>query len=602
MASVDVWAAETGRVWVWPSSAVRAAEATNSEATGPGFRWMKDAAAAVAAAVRRVAAGQRCAVLLLVGGGNNGGDALFAGARLAGRGWPVRAVVLTDSPHVDALAAARAAGVDCVSHGDLPQLGDGVDDVVGSGLGVERPLVVVDGVCGVGVSSGGLRGPAAAWAQWCAARPDVSVVSVDVPSGVVPDDGAEPVGTVMRADVTVACLAVMRCHVQWPAAGWCGHVVWADVAHLCDGAHRAGVAQRAGVNRGVEVVQRADALETRRGSEREAVSWGCYRPVAATFTSSCAARVWPVPDRHSHKFSRGVVGMVVGSAKYRGAAVLSVRAALAAGVGMVVCVADEPVATDVVRECPEAVVVSRQHVAKSGILPRADVWLAGPGVDLDEAGTHDVLTKLWESPVALVVDASALRWLGARQHGARRAATVLTPHAGELQHLTAEFGSLVGAPVEQQSEQACGTQSTTPSARVTLPENARDVSIALSCPELRRTELSRTDSEPASSGSVPVVVVKGAPTTVVQAGMPDLVIEPECPWLATAGSGDVLAGLTAAVLTGTGQTQEAAAAAVWVHAAAGRHVSAGGPLRASDIIAGIGPAVRQIVAAQTGTP
>lgn len=570
MVSRDVWGAESGRVLVWPSSAVREAEATSPEALGPGFRWMKDAAVAVAAAVRRLAAGQRCRVLLLVGGGNNGGDALFAGARLAQRGWQVRAVLVSDSPHGDALAAAVAAGVECVSGSPNPQ--SVVEGWAEGGLAVAGPLrlVVVDGVCGVGVSPGGLHGLAAVWAKWCAALVDVSVVSVDVPSGMLPDGGGEPVGTVMCADVTVACLAVMRCHVQWPAARWCGDVVWADVAG------RAGEAESS-VSSGVY---------------GEAAFWGSQRPVAATFLSSCAAAMWPVPDRHSHKFSRGVVGMVVGSAKYRGAAVLSVQAALAAGVGMVVCVADEPVASDVVRACPEVVVVSRQEVAKTGTLPKVDVWLAGPGVDLDESATGDVLAQVWAGPAALVVDASALRWLCRSHSAGRRAATVLTPHAGELQHLTAEFGLSAGAVLEDHVGRACRTPVGGPSMQTTLPEDARDVSVALSTPS----------REPGSSAGVPVVVVKGAPTTVVQAGMPDLVIEPDCPWLATAGSGDVLAGLTAAVLTGGGHTQESAAAAVWVHAAAGRRMSSGGPIRASDIVAGIGPVVRQLVTTRTSTP
>src|SRR5207248_7411987 len=120
-------------------------------------------------------------VLVLVGAGNNGGDALFAGARLAGRGAKVSALLLNpDRAHRGGLAALKTAGGSTVD--ESPSTVD----------------IVLDGIVGIG-GKGGLREDAQAAAE---KAKKATVVAVDVPSGVDADTGAVP-GAAVTADVTV---------------------------------------------------------------------------------------------------------------------------------------------------------------------------------------------------------------------------------------------------------------------------------------------------------------------------------------------------------------------------------------------------------------
>ena len=121
-------------------------------------------------------------VLVLVGPGNNGGDALYAAARLAGRGVAVTAVSVLGTPHPAGLAALRSAGGHLV---------DGIDpaDLV-------RYDLAVDGVLGIGGRPGLPDHVTELVDQLDAAG--VPVVAVDLPSGVVTDTGAVP-GPAVRA-------------------------------------------------------------------------------------------------------------------------------------------------------------------------------------------------------------------------------------------------------------------------------------------------------------------------------------------------------------------------------------------------------------------
>src|SRR5689334_16525917 len=109
-------------------------------------------------------------VTLLVGAGNNGGDALFAGAHLAGRGALVTAVLLDPGrAHAAGLTALRTAG------GRVVEAGAGE-------TGLDRADLVLDGIVGIG-GSGALRPAAAALAEEADRGPGIPV-AVDVPSGV----------------------------------------------------------------------------------------------------------------------------------------------------------------------------------------------------------------------------------------------------------------------------------------------------------------------------------------------------------------------------------------------------------------------------------
>ncbi|MFB2583119.1 NAD(P)H-hydrate epimerase [Herbiconiux sp. P15] len=144
-------------------------------------------------------------VLLLVGSGSNGGDALFAGAELAQAGSPVRALALGSRLHEAGAAAARAGGV------EFPDVDPALIEALPTSLG--DVSVIVDGILGIGVSSGSLalRGPArevvgcllAAGGAQDAPGSLPPVVAVDVPSGIDPDTGETADDVVLPATVTV---------------------------------------------------------------------------------------------------------------------------------------------------------------------------------------------------------------------------------------------------------------------------------------------------------------------------------------------------------------------------------------------------------------
>src|SRR5262245_50336971 len=301
----------------WRSTDIRAAEKRLLEAL-PEDGLMQRAAAGLARRCASLLADRGriygASALLLVGAGNNGGDALYAGARLAGRGVAVRALLLNpDRAHPGGLRALRAAGGTIVS-----SLGSTVD-------------LVVDGIVGIG-AQGGLRGAAAdvvgqlgALTSSTGDRP--VVVSVDVPSGVDVDSGAVE-GPAVRADVTVTFGCLKPALVVGPATPLAGQVDLVDIG----------------------------------------LPWLDAPPAVWVPDADDVARWWPRPGVASDKYSRGVAGLATGSQQFPGAALMSVAGALAGPSGMVRYAG--PIADDVARAHPSAIVSRR--VAETG---RVQAWL-----------------------------------------------------------------------------------------------------------------------------------------------------------------------------------------------------------------------------------
>lgn len=216
------------------------------------------------------------------------------------------------------------------------------------------------------------------------------------------------------------------------------------------------------------------------------------------FTAEDTAAMLRSPTALDDKYTRGVVGFVTGSHDYPGAAVLGVTAALHTGVGMVRFRGEQDVATLVLQRRPEVVCVPG----------RVDAWVLGSGVDAASRSWHlEVLMReALASGVPCVLDAGALDLVTAVSGWA-----VITPHARELSRMFAGVG--------------------------------RDISV-----EQIRDEPERWASEAAATWSV-TVLLKGSRTLVASPSSPR-VREPVAgsAWLATAGTGDVLAGALGAVL------------------------------------------------------
>src|SRR5579875_719667 len=262
------------------------------------------------------------------------------------------------------------------------------------------------------------------------------------------------------------------------------------------------------------------------------------------------AAMLPSPTGESDKYRRGVLGLVSGSERFTGAGVLSAGGAIRGGAGMIRYVSAQP-AVDVVRQWwPETVITVLPPAGPDGRFAdgpegaaeflrgagRVQAWVAGPGMGTGEDAAQ-VLAAVLRTDVPVLVDADGLTVLGEhRDLLPRQAPTLITPHAGELARL--------------------------------LGADRDDV-------EARRLEHAR-----AAARELGVTVLLKGSTTVIcppadGPGGPDLVNPTGTPWLATAGTGDVLSGLAGALLAQGLDPSGAAMAAAFLHGVAARHAAAG---------------------------
>ncbi|MEY4137596.1 MAG: hypothetical protein RL205_1724 [Actinomycetota bacterium] len=443
----------------------------------------------------RVAGAQ---VLLRIGGGNNGGDALFAGAYLRDRGAAVTALLLTDTPHAGGLAALRRARGRTMTWSD-----DCLADVGDADL-------VIDGLVGIG-GSGALREPMAECVRVVNALAN-AIVSVDIPSGVTADTGAVE-GEAVDADLTVTFGGLKPGLLLMPGKEFAGAVHFVDID-----------------------------LDTTLGE-----------PVARLLEEEDVAGLLHVPSAHDHKYSRGVVEIIAGSAQYPGAALLAVDGARSAGAGMVRFLERPGIdTTALITAFPDVVISSAPDA-------RIRARVIGPGFDGSDE-QRGLLVSACAGEAPLVIDAGALTLLAGDielrdlviARGDAGAVTVLTPHDGEFSRF------------------------------LPLGSDRRAAALALAS-ELRA-----------------VVVLKGA-GTVIADHSGDVFIDAEgTSDLATAGSGDVLAGLMGGLLA-TGAAGESAAtalvaAAVFIHGRAGRIAGeALSSVTAADIADCVEPALAEVM-------
>ncbi|MFJ2159506.1 NAD(P)H-hydrate dehydratase [Streptomyces sp. NPDC087856] len=428
-------------------------------------------------------------VVLLVGSGDNGGDALYAGARLARRGAAVVAVLLAPD-------RTHAGGLAALlrAGGRTVAAADAEDTVL-------RADLVLDGIVGIG-GKGGLR-PDAARLATLAGDSGALVVAVDLPSGVEADSG-EVRGAAVRADVTVTFGAHKPGLLIDPAREYAGSVRLVDI----------GLDAELPAEPDLEALQHADV-----------------------------ARLLPVPSAESDKYRRGVVGIAAGSGRYPGAAVLAVAGALRGGAGAVRYVG--PAADAVIARFPE-VLVSDGGPLKAG---RVQAWVVGPGAGDDAATVADVVT----AEVPVLIDADGLRLADADAVRARRAPTLMTPHAGEAAALLGvDRGEVEGARLESVRELA-GRYGAT-------------------------------------------VLLKGSTTLVADSGGGAVRVNSTgTGWLATAGSGDVLSGLAGSLLASGLSAFDAGSVGAYLHGLAGRLAAEGAPVGAHDVAEGVRGAWRDVV-------
>jgi hydroxyethylthiazole kinase-like uncharacterized protein yjeF len=443
-------------------------------------------------------------VVVLAGSGDNGGDALYAAQRLTRRGARTHAVLAGSRVHPGGAAALRRAGGRLVAADDRD-----VARLIGNAD------LIIDGMLGIG-GRGGLRDPQSSLAE-LAEQAGGLVVAVDLPSGIDADTGVVA-GAAVQADVTVTFGTYKPGLLIDPGASHAGVTELVDIGLT-------------GELAGADVV----ALQ-----------------------SEDLAVMLPGPSAGSDKYRRGVLGVLAGSDRFTGAAVLAVGGAVYGGAGMVRYLASAPGVADLVRQrWPEAVItVAGTQEATAGAaavindVGRVQAWVAGPGMGTSAEAGH-LLAAVLETDLPVLVDADGLTLLADMVPLHRSAPTLLTPHAGEL-------ARLLGASRE-------------------------DV-------EARRLEHARRAA--AELGAT--VLLKGSTTLIAGGGGPAWVNTMKTGWLATAGSGDVLSGLAGALIAQGMEVPAAAASAAYLHGLAARLASGGAPIGAGDVIGGLQEAFRTV--------
>ena len=261
------------------------------------------------------------------------------------------------------------------------------------------------------------------------------------------------------------------------------------------------------------------------------------------------------PGERDHKYTRGVLGMLTGSPEYPGAALIGVHAALGTGIGMVRYLGPPELHHLVIQSHPEVVVAPG----------RTDAFVVGSGIpDPTTPQTRDAIRALGTQGIPTVLDAGGLAFV--ENFGPL---TVLTPHAGELETLRVR-------------------------ANIPPQETEHDTARAV------------------ASGLGKTVLLKGSTTLVVSTDGETLSLPPATGWLATAGTGDALAGILGAVLAAhahrvrqnPGLLSQAVAAGALIHQraaalaskTAGHGAFLGGPITASDICTHIPAVIAQILA------
>lgn len=242
------------------------------------------------------------------------------------------------------------------------------------------------------------------------------------------------------------------------------------------------------------------------------------------------ARYLLKPEADSHKYSRGVVRIIAGSQRFPGAGLLCVAGASHSGVGMIRLNAPERVENLVLAAHPQIV---PDGPALTGT---CDALVLGPGLDAQKAD-WEALSQLLENTPA-VIDASALEPVCTLIKEGKlrlRAHHILTPHDGELARCLNLFA---GTDTDKTTGEIAGKLAD--KADKPLGKFASQTSPAL--------QLRIQGAQQLGTLTGACVLAKGNRTVVVDAKAQVHTLPAATPWLATAGSGDVLAGLMGGLL------------------------------------------------------
>ncbi|AMV71601.1 bifunctional ADP-dependent NAD(P)H-hydrate dehydratase/NAD(P)H-hydrate epimerase [Desulfuromonas carbonis] len=467
----------------------------------PGVVLMENAGRAAAEhADRRFAAAFPGPVLVLCGKGNNGGDGYVIARHLANRGWQVETLVLAPR---DAIGGDAAINLEILLRSDavvrfVPEAAD-----LTEALGRSAPQLVIDALLGTGLGSDvdGIFRQAIDWVNGSG----LPVLAVDIPSGLDADSGRVH-GVAVHATLTVTFACAKLGQMLHPGTALVGDLEVADI----------------GMPRGL-LAQVPDALVL--VDRREAARLLPARPVAG------------------HKGTFGHLLVVAGSTGKSGAAALTAAAGMRGGAGLVTLAtaASEratmagmltEVMTAALPESGGGIGLQAQALLRD-LAAGKEALALGPGLGQAPETAALVRALVAECPLPLVLDADGLNALAGHLEplARREAATILTPHPGEM-------ARLIGGTV-------------------------RDV-------ESDRVNVARNFAQQHRV----VLVLKGARTIVA---CPDGQLRINAsgnPGMASGGMGDLLTGLLGALLAQGMQASDAAVLGVFLHGLAGDRLAA----------------------------
>ncbi len=468
------------------------------------------------------------------GCGNNGGDGFAIAYLLHNRGWRVSVYLAGDAGKIS--ETARTYFEMCVKSRIeiVPSNGEGV-----SSIDIASADIIVDALLGTGFV-GALRGPAAD-AVALINRSGKTVISVDVPSGL-PSDGAGPDGEAVRADVTVTMGLPKISLVTYPGKRWTGKLVLADIGFPLE------------LTASPELTTEMIDLEY-------------------------ASSRFPGPgDADAHKGSVGHALMIGGFEGMEGALLLAASACFQAGIGLVSALTTHGSRSVIAGKLPELMTaaipgtgsedipaesvadsVSRGLGAFFGEGRPAAVTLIGPGMGrgpLSRAVFRAIIeNRRLYGLERIIIDGDGLfhfaEWLA--EGGAADGDLIITPHFLEASRIT-----------------------------------------SVHVEEMKGNRFAAVKSLAKKSSAVSLL--KG-PATLVSDGENTRINTTGNPALATAGSGDVLAGIISSLACRGLPSLDAAALGAWLHGrAADLFVAETGyaAMKASDIIAYIPKAVSEI--------
>ena len=552
----------------------------------PSLTLMENAGRAVAnEAAKMVSAGARIAVLC--GPGNNGGDGFVAARLLRRRGFDARVHLLGDK------SALKGDAAEMARQYEFPIWPANQD-------ALQSMHLIIDALFGAGLSRR-LDGEAADLVK-AANASRIPVLSIDVPSGLDGNTGVVRGNVVIDAEITVTFFRKKPGHLLLPGRALCGEVIVADIGVPEDALRNpppplggAKLRLDAGEGLGVGGLSRA---ESQTGSSALAASTSDPRQSAHVFTppptpprqgeggrdgppQSSALPIstfenhpalwhsqFPFPCLDAHKYTRGHAVVVSGPPHQTGAARLAARGALRIGAGLVTVAAS-----------PQALLVNAAHLTAIMLTPfgsardfaeiledkRKNAVLIGPGCGVG-AETRDLCEAALASGASVALDADALTSFAAAQDEA-------SPRAG--------FGFTAAAKTDASSPAALffAIRAREDRSVVMTPHEGEFARLFPDVAPLGSSKLDRARAAAKLSGAI--VVLKG-PDTVIAAPNGSAAINANAPpTLATAGSGDVLAGFITGLLAQGMPAFEAACASVWLH---GECANAFGPgLIAEDL-------------------